>query len=290
MQKDLKILVCPICKGDFDQNDLTKWVCATCGYTVDLVEGKPFFQQTPQDIIPFQKSERGPDIGTPWRQANWKFLHEQISSLSPDSRILDVGAGRGDFADILVAQNSLAVDVIPFPEVDVICDLTQCIPFRESAFDAVVLMNVLEHVYNTRDLLANISSLLKPGGKLILTIPFLLKVHFSPYDFFRYTHHSLKKLLIETGFEIQSMQGYYDPIFLMGESVRNIINYELSDKSKMQRIIIRAILLVTQAAMKLLATVLGKGRMINPDTAKSPAAIGYLLTAINPCIQEKNNG
>ncbi|HQP08787.1 MAG TPA: methyltransferase domain-containing protein, partial [Anaerolineaceae bacterium] len=176
MKKDFSSLVCPICKGEFLQHNPDKWVCVTCGYTVNLVEGKPFFNQTPQDIIPFQKSERGPEIGTPWRQANWKFLHEQISKLSPGSKVLDVGAGRGDFADILTAQNTLAVDVIPFPEVDIICDLTQCIPFKEASFDAVVLMNVLEHVFNTRDLLINTRSLLKPGGKLILTIPFLLMI------------------------------------------------------------------------------------------------------------------
>lgn len=282
MTKDLTALVCPTCKGEFSRNNPEQWVCTSCGYSIYLINGKPFFQQTPEDIRPFEKTERGPDSGTPWRRANWQFMQKQVNLLSPDAMILDVGAGRGDFADILEGRHSLAVDVIPFPEVDIICDLTRCIPFRESSMDAVVLMNVLEHVYDTKGLLKSIHKLLKPGGKLILTIPFLLKVHFSPYDFYRYTHHSLERILQEADFIVDSISGYYDPKFLMGEALRNITNWVLPEKKRIPRLVARIIISIIQVFMHLIGKITGEGMIKNPSIQKSPAAIGYLVVANKP--------
>ena len=78
---------------------------------------------------------------------------------------------------LLGGESSLALDIYPYPEVDVVCDLTQVNPFRENSFDAIVLMNVLEHVFATGVFLSELAKLLKPGGRLLVAIPFLLKVH-----------------------------------------------------------------------------------------------------------------
>ncbi len=286
MTKDLHLLVCPSCKGELDRSSDEKWHCTLCNFSVDVLEGKPFFQQTPQDIRPFEKSERGPDMGTPWRQANWKFLQKQINKLPISTKILDVGAGRGDFAEVFINHEVLAMDVIPFSEVDIICDLTQCVPFPESSIDAVVLMNVLEHVYDTQKLLRNIFTLLTPDGKVIISIPFMLKVHFSPYDFYRYTHHSLRKIFTEAGYCIESLEGYYDPMFFMGESIRNIFNWVLSEKSKITRFLIRALLVLMKPCVWFLEQLIGKGYICSPEEEKSPAAIGYLAVISKPKMQE----
>ncbi len=44
--------------------------------------------------------------------------------------------------------------------------------------------------------------MLKPGGKLILTVPFLGRLHEEPFDYYRYTRYGLRHLLEKGGFEV----------------------------------------------------------------------------------------
>ena len=44
-----------------------------------------------------------------------------------------------------------------------------------------------------------------PGGALVLTVPFLARLHEEPYDFFRYTRHGLRTLLEDGGFEVDDL-------------------------------------------------------------------------------------
>lgn len=274
---DLSLFICPRCHHEHWELGEQKWVCKSCKLEVPTRQGKPFFNQTPQDIIPFEKSVRGPDHGTPWRQANWKFLKRNLSDFKTDTKILDVGSGRGDFADILKSFNALAVDVIPFAEVDAVCDLTQTIPFRPQTFDAVVLMNVLEHVYQTRELLEAIHTVLKNQGKFVLTVPFLLKMHFEPYDFYRFTQHSLMKLFTDAGFQVEVLEGYYDPVFLMGETFRNIQYWELSKLSKGRRLLGRLGLAWQSIGSWWLSHILGAGKALDARNEKRPAPVGYMI-------------
>jgi DNA-directed RNA polymerase subunit RPC12/RpoP len=120
-----KVLVCPACGGAMDLNTaVEKLVCQACGHQVELVGGKPIFTTVPETIQETEFRERGEGKGTPWRQANWKFLKEQIESLPADALVLDVGSGRGDFSQVIQLRNSLAMDIYPYPEVDIVCDLT----------------------------------------------------------------------------------------------------------------------------------------------------------------------
>ena len=67
-------------------------------------------------------------------------------------------------------------------------------------YDFALLMNVLEHIYNHKILLANIHKSLKSGGYLEGFVPFLYQYHADPDDYFRYTHSGLLKLLKDSGF------------------------------------------------------------------------------------------
>ena len=84
-----------------------------------------------------------------------------------------MGAGRGDFAVLLDRFHTTALDIYPYPEVDLVCDLTVSNPFRPESFEAVVLMNVLEHVYDTQAMLA----------RLVRTIKTRWSFNRSPFPF-----------------------------------------------------------------------------------------------------------
>jgi 2-polyprenyl-3-methyl-5-hydroxy-6-metoxy-1,4-benzoquinol methylase len=186
--------------------------------------GIPLFTPVAGEIRPSEKLARGPDTGTPWRKANWRFLESQLAQLPAEAWVLDVGAGRGDFAALLDRFQTIALDIYPYPEIDLVCDLTVCNPFRPASFDAIVLMNVLEPVYDTHALLGRLSELLKPGGILITAIPFLVKLHQTPLDFVRYTHFALERFAPQHGLVCELLEGYYDPLFLLSEGTGNIKN------------------------------------------------------------------
>jgi SAM-dependent methyltransferase len=271
----LQTLACPQCHGDLMIANGPSLCCTACGHRVELQNGILLFTLPPSGMAPSEKLERGPGIGTPWRQANWRFLQEQIDRLDPQALILDVGAGRGDFSEVFKNRPAVSLDVYPYPEVDVVCDLTQANPFRESSFDAIVLMNVMEHVYDTHSLLASIGRMLKPGGVLVVAIPFMVKIHQAPVDFVRYTHFALERLGRDHGLSVERLEGYYDPVFFLGEGIGNLRWSVLPTLSRGRRIFARALLQGIQAFARGLDTVLGRGQLRSPSSVKSLAPTGY---------------
>jgi SAM-dependent methyltransferase len=214
-------------------------------------------------------------MGTPWRQANWRFLATQVGRLAGDAVLLDVGAGRGDFADALHQRSTIALDVYPYPEVDVVCDLAEANPFQAGSFDGVVLMNVLEHVYDSHALLEALSQLLKPGGVLLVAVPFMVKIHQAPVDFARYTHYALDQLGRDHGLEVESLEGYYDPVFFLGEGLGNLRWAVLPTLKGVKRYPARLLMAGIQALAVLLGAVLGNGRTQPPEKTRSSAPTGY---------------
>lgn len=269
-------IVCSHC-GDELLPKTDNLMCQGCGDLVPLQGSIPIFTPVQKDIQPSEKMVRGPDLGTPWRQANWRFLEKQIAHLEPDEVILDVGAGRGDFSDIFEGRKYLALDIYPYPEVDVVCDLTQVNPFRPDSFGAVVMMNVLEHVYDTNALISVLRKLLRPGGILIVAIPFLVKMHQVPVDFVRYTNFALERIGDHHGLITEQLEGFYDPIFLLDQGIGNLKWSVLPTIRGGRHYLGRSLLWGIQAASNSLKAVIGSGRPQSPNEARSLAPIGYHL-------------
>ena len=111
-------------------------------------------------------------------------LHEQAMALFQQyvpqgSKVLDIGAGAGAFSKRLAdhSYSVVALDVndqewtlsdIPFVKLDIDQGITRSI---NSQFDAACCLEVIEHVENPWSLLRDIASVLKPGGRLILSTP-----------------------------------------------------------------------------------------------------------------------
>ena len=277
MKNDLtQLLVCPKCQHTLSsQKDSLR--CDGCGYTARIVEGIPLFTDVPATIEPWEKVERGPEKGTAWRRSNWKFLDQEVKKLPQEALILDVGAGHGDFADIFEGRKYYSLDIVPYAEVDLVCDLGQTIPFKPATFDVVVLMNVLEHVYENRGLIQNISKILKSGGKIILTVPFLLKVHQAPFDFSRYTPYYLENLAKDAGLTVSVMNGYYDTLYLLNESLGNLWLYSLNNLSKGKTALGKGLVFLIQRLINWLGKLSEKGKIKPVNNEENPAPVGYLV-------------
>lgn len=81
------------------------------------------------------------------------------------NRILDVGCGRKKF------PGSVGIDISPATEADVLCDWSKAIPFRESSFDSVRLVHVIEEVDDIFRVLAEVHRVATPGARVLIVTP-----------------------------------------------------------------------------------------------------------------------
>lgn len=81
---------------------------------------------------------------------------------------------------------------------DVFADASR-LPLADASIDTVLLLEVLEHLRYPAQALAEITRVLRPGGRLLLTVPFLYPVHDAPHDYQRYTCHGLLREMKTAG-------------------------------------------------------------------------------------------
>jgi SAM-dependent methyltransferase len=139
------------------------------------------------------------------------------AALPDGARMLDAGAGEGQYAHYFKRQRYYGVDLAvgdaawDYGKLDVLADLT-ALPFRAGAFHAAINVVTLEHLREPGRALAEIGRTLDPGGRLLLAAPHEWEVHQAPHDYFRYTCYGLQYLLEQAGFEaidIRAAGGYF---------------------------------------------------------------------------------
>ena len=71
----------------------------------------------------------------------------------------------------------------------------------DASIDTALSTEVLEHIAEPDPFLARVFRVLRPGGRLVMTVPFAARWHFIPHDYWRYTPSSLHRLLTRAGFD-----------------------------------------------------------------------------------------
>jgi len=150
-------------------------------------------------------------LGTSYRRKRVDADLEAVASIFA-GRVLDVGGGRirGRFRPSAHAHWVVA-DIAPALGPDVVADVT-ALPFCDGAFDAIKLTEVLEHVPDPASALAECRRVLREGGHLVATVPFLERLHGDPSDFGRYTEAMWRRLLAGARLEpltIAPQGGYF---------------------------------------------------------------------------------
>jgi len=83
---------------------------------------------------------------------------------------------------------------------DVLADLNEPLPVQDAVADTVISFSVMEHLREPSLFLREAARIMRPGGKIILQVPFMWRVHEAPHDFFRYTLYGLDYLFRGAGF------------------------------------------------------------------------------------------
>jgi SAM-dependent methyltransferase len=138
-----------------------------------------------------------------------RSLYNNIQKVAQNIKgdIIDVGCGQKPYKHLFDYKKYIGIEVEQEghdhtnEDVDVFYDGVT-IPFETATFDSAITSQVLEHVFTPDAFLTEINRVLKPKGKLLLTVPFVWDEHEQPYDYARYSSFGLKYLLEKNGFEV----------------------------------------------------------------------------------------
>lgn len=142
------------------------------------------------------------------------------ANVPPGARVLDAGAGDAPYRPLFSHCRYLTQD---WPSsvhagaarADVVADLHSLPCDLDASFDFVVCTEVLEHVRKPGDVLAELARVLRPGGGILVTVPFVSGLHEEPHDHWRFTPYSLKDLLGTAGFgeiAVAPLTGWYSTL------------------------------------------------------------------------------
>ena len=165
-----------------------------------------------------------------------EFTDRLVRSVGPGDVLLDVGCGEGGLRE-LMEPSALYVGVDRHAgeqhneyanwnmRPSVIGDAHQ-LPIATGVCRTVAMMQVLEHLRKPTQAFAEVRRVLRPGGHLFITVPFMHQIHHAPHDYYRYTPYGLKALAEEAGLhtvDIRASGGYFRAVAYFLEQAPSIL-------------------------------------------------------------------
>ena len=127
--------------------------------------------------------------------------------------VLDIGCGYKPYKSLLLTPPSQAQSYIGLDLADNIYEKPdlqwdgQTIPLGDGTVDSALATEVFEHCPEPEVVMRETLRVLKPGGFLFFTVPFLWPLHCVPNDEYRYTPFALQRHLKNAGFEQIQLRG-----------------------------------------------------------------------------------
>ncbi|MGV8108435.1 class I SAM-dependent methyltransferase [Methanospirillum sp.] len=166
------------------------------------------------------------------------WLEETLKSLSPGTRILDAGAGELRYKKFCSHLNYVSQDFAQYDgmgdykglqtktwdqtKLDIISDIT-AIPEPNNSFDAIMCIEVFEHLPEPIKAIEEFSRLLKNEGHLIITAPFCSLTHFAPYHFYSgFNRYFYENHLTNNGFHIEELVENGNYFEYLAQEIRRI--------------------------------------------------------------------
>lgn len=150
--------------------------------------------------------------------------------LAPEMKLYDVGCGEKPFAAFLQGKvaSHIGVDIdygfYDNKYIDLIGSADD-LPIEDGSADAILSSMVIEHLPDPEKSIAESARVLRPGGLLFLSYPYLYPIHASPHDFARLSQFALDAMLQRHELELMErrvlggfwyMLGALMPIYLQG--------------------------------------------------------------------------
>ena len=163
----------------------------------------------------------GSDVGTRNELARSDWLAKRLAAIPTGQRILDAGAGELQYAGLCTHLDYVSQDFGQYDgkgdaaglqmkswdnsKLDIVSDIA-AIPVPDASFDAVMCVEVLEHIPHPTEAIAEFARIVRPGGTLVVTVPVSSLTHFAPYYFYNgYSRYYFEQVLPDAGFDITEL-------------------------------------------------------------------------------------
>ena len=168
-----------------------------------------------------------------WFRHRNEVIISTLRRLPPGGTFFDIGGGNGfvacglekaGFPTVLVEPGRAGAENAKRRGLqNVICATTDTAGFAPGSMDAIGLFDVVEHIEDHAGFLSGMRKLLRPGGRIYITVP-AFQMLWSSEDKFaghfrRYTRGSLARVLHGAAFEVEYTTCFFwflpMPVFLM---------------------------------------------------------------------------
>jgi SAM-dependent methyltransferase len=145
--------------------------------------------------------------------------------LPPGARVLDIGAGDSPYRELFRRSEYVTVDWANSPHVDAHAAdhiaPADDLPLDNASFDAALATQVLEHVPDPLRVMREMHRVVRPGGSVLVTVPFVWEEHEKPFDFQRFSSAGLVRMLEDAGFAEIAVQPRNDYLTTLAQLMRN---------------------------------------------------------------------
>jgi SAM-dependent methyltransferase len=129
-------------------------------------------------------------------------------------RLADIGCGKAPLYGLYGGKVDEVI-CIDWPQsahgtsfIDVFCDLNKEIDIPTGHVDTVICTDVLEHLHQPGAFFDELARVCRPGGTVILGVPYLYPIHEAPHDYCRHTEFSLRLLCEQSRLEVLELTPY----------------------------------------------------------------------------------
>lgn len=170
-------------------------------------------------------------VGTTNLKNREAWLEKTLLRIPKGQRILDAGAGELQYKKFCQHLDYVSQDFGRYEgkgdasglqmgswdnsRLDIVSDITN-IPVESASFDAVMCVEVFEHLPRPIDALKEFARILRLGGILIITVPVSSLIHFAPFYFYNgFSRYFFERFLQEEGFDLVELTpngNYFDYI------------------------------------------------------------------------------
>lgn len=202
----ISLAVCPECRGKLLRNKHA--LACSAGHGPFSAKGVPHLLSTESFLSVEEELASGVNWlksflkQFPWVYYKvWQAVCPVLMAQNGPKKILKFIPASGWVADIgsgplRLGDRFVNVDVFPFPEVDLAADAAK-LPFADGTFEGAVTESLLEHVADAKKVAKEIIRIVKPGGYVYASAPFIHPYHASPDDYGRWTGSGLRELFSE---------------------------------------------------------------------------------------------
>jgi ubiquinone/menaquinone biosynthesis C-methylase UbiE len=113
------------------------------------------------------------------RHTEKKRISIILKALEGEERVADIGCGEGYILERIKSAEVVGLDISDtaikkasrVKNANVVKGNAESLPFSDSYFDAALCSETLEHTQHPRKVLEELSRVVKPGGKIVLSVP-----------------------------------------------------------------------------------------------------------------------